>query len=502
MKIFLGFSRFFVLLSWLSLGSCHGDPDPADPICGNGVLENGEICDGDQFGAATCATEGFETGALACTATCALDTAACIPRGCGDGLARDGEFCDGTDLRGKTCADRGFFGGGELACGDACFYDIAQCELGSDDQYTGTGNGGLNCDVGLPCQPYLDLTNWTMSPRVCAWIEDPRLRDPVSACLFSCERHEDCRLGEGCVERDGVRMCAADTCDTPFAACTLSTGFPGLCTPVGDAMQEMNACRAAGLRQLGEACTPPEQRPVDFSFQFDPETSCESGVCEAVDGATHGTCAQSLCDAVGVLEGRITDPCPEGFNCLNLSKFFYYSEYGLGDGPVLIRTADAGACVPQEMSRDRMSGLVCHALTGLQTKSGEPCPTGTRCYGTLVGTLQGFCVELDDGPELVEGAPCGLETGNCEVGTTCTMADPFTVTDLLNFDRACRRPCDATVFADNPACDGLPEGTTWVCLSVSRFFTEDHELPYVLNQWYDYVETHPARLGYCVPDRR
>ena len=57
------------------------------------------------------------------------------------------------------------------------------------------------------------------------------------------------------------------------------------------------------------------------------------------------------------------------------------------------------------------------------------------------------------------------------------------------------------VFADNPACDGLPEGTTWVCLSLSRFFTADHELHHVQNDWYDYVETHPSGLGYCVPDR-
>ncbi len=493
MRKFLDISSVFVLFGCLFLGACHGDPEPADPVCGNGVLENGEFCDGDQFGGATCVSEGFETGSLVCTATCALDTSACVPRGCGDGLARDGEPCDGTDLRGQTCADRGWFGGGALACDDACFFDLRECELGSDDQYT----SGLNCEVGRPCQPFVVEYPWL--PRVCAWLEDPRLRDPVSYCLFSCERHEDCRLGEACVENDGVRWCEPETCETPFAPCTLSTGHPGLCTPVGDAMQERNLCQAAGLRQLGEACTPPAQDEVGFAFEFDPETRCESGVCGAA-GVPPGTCAETLCDAVGVLEGRVPDPCPDGFNCMNMSKFLYISEYGPGE-PELIRTADVGACVPQEMSTDRWSGRVCHALTGLQTKSGEPCPTGSRCYGTLMGTLQGFCMELGDGPELAEGEVCGPEDGNCETGTTCTMADPFTVTDFENHDRACRRPCDATVFADNPACDGLPEGTTWVCLSVSRFYTEDHELRHVQNEFYDYVETHPARLGYCVPDR-
>jgi len=463
-----------------------------DPICGNGVLESGEICDGDQFGEATFTTEGFEKGPLACTATCALDTTSCIPRGCGDGVARDGEPCDGEDLRGKTCADRGFFGGGALACDDPCFYDVAECQLGSNDQYT----SGLNCEVGLPCQP---VQGYPWLPLVCAWVEDPGLREPVTWCVTSCERHEDCRLGEACVGRDGVRVCAMDACDTPFAACTASTGLSGLCTPVGYAMHEKNVCRASGLRQLGEACTPQDPDAVGFAFQFDPETSCESGVCRAEGGAPEGICVESLCDAAGVLEGRIPDPCPEGFNCLNLSCVFNYDPV-LREN-VFVRTADVGGCVPQESFPDRSSGLACHVLTGLQTKSGEPCPTGTRCYGTLAGTLQGFCMEINDGPELAEGAPCAPGNGNCEEGSTCTMADPFTVTDLLNFSRACRRPCDAAVFADNPACDGLPAGTTWMCLSVSRFFTEDHELEHVQNDWYDYVETDPSRLGYCVPDR-
>jgi hypothetical protein len=81
------------------------------------------------------------------------------------------------------------------------------------------------------------------------------------------------------------------------------------------------------------------------------------------------------------------------------------------------------------------------------------------------------------------------------------MAEPFTVTDFEDYPMACRKICDATVFADNPACADLPEGTTWVCLSVSRFFTDDHELPHLWPTLTDIVETRPAQLGFCVPDR-
>jgi len=102
---------FFMVFSLFVLGACHGDPEQKASVCGDEVIENGEICDGDQFGQATCVSEGFAAGALACSATCEIDTAGCIPAGCGDGAALDGEHCDGADLRGKTCEDRGFLGG-------------------------------------------------------------------------------------------------------------------------------------------------------------------------------------------------------------------------------------------------------------------------------------------------------------------------------------------------------------------------------------------------------
>jgi hypothetical protein len=51
---------------------------PAGPVCGNGVLEGGEVCDGSLLGGASCSSQGFTGGSLACNASCtALDTSAC-----------------------------------------------------------------------------------------------------------------------------------------------------------------------------------------------------------------------------------------------------------------------------------------------------------------------------------------------------------------------------------------------------------------------------------------
>jgi hypothetical protein len=46
------------------------------PICGNGVTEAGEACDGPSLGDKDCVSLGFEGGALKCN-NCAFDTSSC-----------------------------------------------------------------------------------------------------------------------------------------------------------------------------------------------------------------------------------------------------------------------------------------------------------------------------------------------------------------------------------------------------------------------------------------
>ena len=43
----------------------------------NGTWESGEQCDAPQFNSATCVTQGFTGGTLACTSNCRFDTSAC-----------------------------------------------------------------------------------------------------------------------------------------------------------------------------------------------------------------------------------------------------------------------------------------------------------------------------------------------------------------------------------------------------------------------------------------
>jgi hypothetical protein len=121
------------------------------PVCGNGVVEIGEPCDGADLGVSDCETAGFDGGELGCTADCLLDTSACTT--CGDGVADGDEVCDGDDLNEQTCARQGWFAG-DLACArDCAAFDEAAC--------TNCGNGrvddGEACDGDTSFGSCLDL---------------------------------------------------------------------------------------------------------------------------------------------------------------------------------------------------------------------------------------------------------------------------------------------------------------------------------------------------------
>ena len=68
--------------------------------CGDGILNNGEICDGSVFAEhVKVCPEGLvlrDESAFSCTATCGLDfSRACAAPSCGDGVLSGGEVCDG-----------------------------------------------------------------------------------------------------------------------------------------------------------------------------------------------------------------------------------------------------------------------------------------------------------------------------------------------------------------------------------------------------------------------
>ena len=84
-------------------------------------------------------TDGTDTAETdtAATDTAATDTAATEATGageavCGDGLREGEEVCDGDDLGGHSCASEGFVDGGEMSCTDTCTLDVSGCAACQD----------------------------------------------------------------------------------------------------------------------------------------------------------------------------------------------------------------------------------------------------------------------------------------------------------------------------------------------------------------------------------
>ncbi len=84
------------------------DAGPPGPVCGDGVIDGTEQCDGSNLGGQTCQSMGFIGGVLACSPSCQFDTTQCS-RLCGNGQCDPLEECDGTNLCGAACADWGVY---------------------------------------------------------------------------------------------------------------------------------------------------------------------------------------------------------------------------------------------------------------------------------------------------------------------------------------------------------------------------------------------------------
>lgn len=114
-------------ISFMQPAGCLVGFDSSDAVCGNGVRESDEMCDGDDFGGQTCAgLTVYEHGELLCTDDCKLDFSLCHT--CGNGRVEGPEKCDGIDLGGETCESLGFVGGTLGCLYDCSGFDTSECE--------------------------------------------------------------------------------------------------------------------------------------------------------------------------------------------------------------------------------------------------------------------------------------------------------------------------------------------------------------------------------------
>jgi len=255
------------------IGNCSND---VEPICGNGIQEDGEQCDRSDFNGQTCISRGFDSGSLVCTSACRISTANCQYDGaeCGDGICEDdeeetcpadcesdpvcgngimesGEGCDGNDFNGRTCAFYNY-DSGSLDCRSTCTIDAAgcynssnpeNCSNGADDD----GDGFIDCD---------DVACWGDYSCHCGNdVCESAYNETVSTCPADCDDIETCgngviNVGEAC---DGNAFGGYTCSSYGFNAGTLSCSSS--CVIITSACYNTNTGYCGnGVKDSGELC--------------------------------------------------------------------------------------------------------------------------------------------------------------------------------------------------------------------------------------------------------
>ena len=396
---------YLALALGLALGA--GTACSGGDKCGNGVRNDGESCDGTDFGGASCLTLGYASGTLGCDDECHFVTTACEGLvDCGNGVVDTGEQCDGSDLDGQTCETR-LLGSGTLACDPVtCQFDVSGCE-GGGLCGDGVADGDEECDGqdlrGLTCATY-DATflggqlecSSTCTLRTTGCYGEPDF--PIGG---ACETSDDCDGGECQPEYGGRRAGApggvcVERCDEN-GACPLA-GEAGVCVQSGyrsycfrrcdpdqpDCRDGYECVTDGDASYCAPFCTDDDQCVVTGACDTDsssmtygmcivPEEVCTGGVDEDLDGLVD--CGDPDCNGIG--------SCATGEICGN----------NIDDDNDGLTDCDDGECALLGVC----TGLVCEPPPGADLTCGTTLTGETNDASGYTSLFDGYqCQKPDD----------------------------------------------------------------------------------------------------------
>jgi hypothetical protein len=259
--------------------------DPAAPVCGDGVVDSDELCDGNCPTACDppngCQLSTLVGDAATCTASCeASEVTECMPD---DGCCAAGcKYPEDTDC--------------SKSCGDGVVDAPEICEATSPDQPCPT-----SCDDGDPCTTDKLSGSAEECNAMCSStpVTRPTSGDECCPPGANAANDDDCETKCG----DGV-VTGSETCDPASnKPCPSSCDDGDRCTMdmlVGSAAQCNAMCANTGSRETAERC---DGRDNDCNGMVD------DGVANACGGCTR-------------LSAMPQTPCSEGMGaCMNMGRY-------------------------------------------------------------------------------------------------------------------------------------------------------------------------------------
>ncbi|MFH2010840.1 MAG: hypothetical protein ABI333_29835 [bacterium] len=351
----------FVAATLALLAGCGGDEAP--DVCGNGVLEPAEQCDGPELGDESCQSLGFTSGNLACTSDCTYELRGCT--GCGNGVLELDEACDGVELGSQACRTLGF-AGGVLACRDDCSFELRGCEQGCGNALV---EGAEDCDgadlAGQSCQS-LGYTSGTLACTATCSLDVNDCTGGLAPVGAPCAADAECRTGacwnevetgmpDGmctarCVDVEGELSCAA-----PGAICVC---FDEECIEAwcvsGCDPEDTGSCRDAyacqtllgGASVCWAACTGDTQ--CTTTALCDSEAGSQTaGFCQTPDEDCTNTTDDDFDGLVDCADPDCNAECPGGEICDNTTDDDADGLVDCDDGECVAHTSCTGvACTP------------------------------------------------------------------------------------------------------------------------------------------------------------
>ncbi len=265
-------------------------------ICGDGVANGGEACDGTDLKDETCISKGFSGGDLACYANCTLNVEDCsgsVNQVCGDGMVTGSEVCDcGPDgvctspieLNNTECdsSDIGY-AGGTLGCMPGCLtFNVSLCYSSGGPLPPGPENettNQTNQSGGGPYNPGL-LTDCELSGLYCVpsmWACQDVGGSYYPQSTHVCNSHlEYCCTAQvtevTCTSLSGT-VCPWD------APCTTATveSKDGPCCVVGTCEESNVGCASNDDCPAGRICNSVGMCVIESSSECNDDDDCGSG---------------------------------------------------------------------------------------------------------------------------------------------------------------------------------------------------------------------------------